>query len=469
MNKFTFILLILIWKAVLPVLSQQPDMADNRRASVFYTSVPQHLFDIVLARPSDCSVTLSVLFYQDTEFWVNYGLKNGKMQKTGFYKAVANKPVEVVLYNLIPNSEYTYSIGLKSGKNLSEEQLFFHTKRSLSATFSFTITADSHLDENADTAVYKQTLLNAAADSADFHFDLGDTFMTDKYRENYKEALSQYVAQRYYLGLLCKSSPLFFVQGNHDGESGQRLNGNENNMTIWSNLTRKHYFPNPFPNGFYTGNNDEEPFCGKIQNYYAFEWGNALFVVLDPFWYTPRSGMNNPWERTLGKAQYEWLTNTLKNSVKPFRFVFIHNLVGGVDIKGKARGGAEVAGLYEWGGKNPDGTDGFASNRPSWEMPLHQLFVKYRVTAVFHGHDHIFAKQDLDGIVYQSLSQPGARERGNTRNGEEYGYVSGVIANAPGYMRVTVEPAIVKCEFVETNRREVAKNKSVLFNYQIRK
>lgn len=467
MTKIKKLVFLLVSIFYISLLGQQ--RTDNRPPAVFNTTVPAHLFDIVLARPTTNSITLSLLFYKNTAIKIEYWLANGNKKTDVLVNCVADKPEHVVLSDLKPDAKYYYTLRTASGDLLTAEPYHFFTAKKSVTPFTFTITADSHLDENADTEVYKTTLINVADDSADFHFDLGDTFMTDKYRENYKNALNQYIAQRFYLGLLCKSAPLFFVQGNHDGEAGQRHNGTENNMTVWSNMTRKTYFPNPFPNNFYTGNTDENPFCGKIQNYYAFEWGNALLVVLDPFWYTPRSGMDNPWDRTLGKQQYEWLKTTLANSKASFKFVFIHNLVGGADLKGKGRGGVEVANMYEWGGKNPDGTDGFTTQRPGWEMPVHQLLVKHKVTAVFHGHDHVFAKQDLDGIVYQCLSQPGAKERGNTRNGEEYGYVNGTILNAPGYMRVKVASDKVAFEFVETNIRDVSKNKSILYQYKLSK
>jgi len=316
--------------------------------------------------------------------------------------------------------------------------------------------------------VYKNTLISASADSSDFHIDLGDTFMTDKYRENYKDALSQYIAQRYYFGLLCSSSPLFFVQGNHDGEAGQRLNGNGENMTVWSTITRNKYFPNPYPDGFYSGNNTNEPFVALPLNYYSWEWGNSLFIVLDPYRYTPHEGMENPWARTLGKNQYDWLKSTLENSKAKFKFVFIHNLVGGADLKGKARGGSEVAEYYEWGGLNQNGSQGFKDHRPDWEMPIHSLLVKNRVTAVFHGHDHIFAKQELDGIVYQCLPQPGAKEKGNTRFAEEYGYKDGVILNAPGYLRVVPSLDQVKVDFISTSNTSINKNKQVEYSYTMK-
>lgn len=69
----------------------------------------------------------------------------------------------------------------------------------------------------------------------------------------------------------------------------------------------------------------------------------------------------------------------------------------------------EVAHRYEWGGKNLDGvTDGFASQWPVWAMPIHQFLIANKVNAVFHGHDHFYAYQQLDGIVYQECPQPGA-------------------------------------------------------------
>ena len=53
--------------------------------------------------------------------------------------------------------------------------------------------------------------------------------------------------------------------------------------------TRKTYFPNPQPDGFYSGNTAVEKFVGLRENYYAWTLGNALFVVLDPYWYMSKS------------------------------------------------------------------------------------------------------------------------------------------------------------------------------------
>jgi hypothetical protein len=111
-------------------------------------------------------------------------------------------------------------------------------------------------------------------------------------------------------------------------------------------------------------------------------------LSLDPFRYT--SDNKDPWQRTLGSEQYNWLKTTLQKSKSKLRFVFIHNLVGGADNNGIARGGIEAARCFEWGGLNPDSTKGFISHRPGWEKPIHDLLVQYKVSAVFHGHDHLF-------------------------------------------------------------------------------
>ena len=467
-KKYAFVMLLIV--CFYGFAQRNERQPKERPESTFKTDVPAHDYDLILSRPTDQSITISILSNKNAEAYLVYYEKSDKQNKTDVLKLNDNKPVETILANLKANSQYSYYVLYKaeSEKDFTKSAIYnFHTQRTETDSFCFTLTADSHLDENTDTQLYTNSLLNAASDSADFHIDLGDTFMTDKYRRNNKDALNQYIAQRYYFSLL--HSPLFLVLGNHDGESGQWLNGREDNMTVLSNKNRKTFFPNPEPNGFYTGNIQTEKYVGLPQDYYSWTWGNALFVVLDPFWYTPRSGNDNPWDRTLGKIQYDWLKTTLANSKSTFKFIFIHNLVGGVDQKGKGRGGAEAAHLYEWAGRNQDGTDGFKTHRPDWEMPIHELLKKYHVNVVFHGHDHLFAKQDLDGIVYQCLSQPGAREQGNTRNGEEYGYENGKILNGPGYMRVNVKSNNVTLEFVGTNVKAASENKKVVYQYTIKK
>lgn len=296
-------------------------------------------------------------------------------------------------------------------------------------SFTFTITADSHLDDRTDRNLYQRTLQAAAADKPAFHVEMGDTFMSEKLPSR-EAAARQYRDQRGYFDVF--QVPVHIVIGNHDGESGRYLDGTTNNLAMWSRAMRLHCFP--------------EPLAGDGRNYYAWERGPALFVVLDPYWFTPRQRRDDDnWVRTLGKGQYDWLARTLRGSRAAFKFVFIHQLVGG--LEGPGRGGIEAAPFFEWGGRGRDGAPAFAAKRPGWEKPIHDLLVETRVSAVFHGHDHFYARQELDGIIYQLVPQPGfPGER--PPQAEEYGYRAGEFLPSSGYLRVSVASTNAVVEYV---------------------
>ena len=442
---------------------------------VFHTEVPAHPFDVILGRPTRNSVTASVLAYADTEVYLEYGPKKGAYAaRTKPVRLEKGKPAEIVLDALQPDMQYYYRLRHRGagGDWQAADESWFHTQRAPGSAFKFTVQADSHLDGGVTPELYARTLLNALAGKPDFHIDLGDTFFPDKRQPNFKASAPQYLAQRYYFGLLCHSAPLFFVVGNHDREGGSRYDGSGENMAAWSLGMRRRYLPNPHPDGFYTGNGTRDPVLGLLENYYAWEWGNALFVVLDPYWPTRgrRGARDDNWNWTLGEEQYRWLKKTLEQSQARFRFVFIHHPIG---AKGQPiRGGIEAARYCEWGGKNEDGSDGFQQHRPGWEMPIHQLLVKNRVSILFHGHDHFFAKEELDGVIYQLVPQPGNAARGGPpRNAEEYGYVHGEVLGGSGHLRVTVSGSEARVDYVlsvlskdETGSR---KNGSTAHSYAI--
>jgi len=213
----------------------------------------------------------------------------------------------------------------------------------------------------------------------------------------------------------------------------------------------------------------DHPVVGIRENYYSWEWGDALFVVLDPYWYTkPKPDSLTGWRWTLGKEQYDWLKSTLEQSTSTFKFVFMHQLVGG-DKDG--RGGTEYADKYEWGGNNLDGTDGWAANRPGWYKPVKELLRENRVNIFFHGHDHFFGKQEKDCLVYQETPQPSHPNYLNANQAAAYGYFEGQILPNAGHLRVSVSPDGVKTEYVRAylpqNETPVRKNRGVSATYYI--
>ena len=148
-------------------------------------------------------------------------------------------------------------------------------------------------------------------------------------------------------------------------------------------------------------------------------------------------------------------------------------MVGGIHT-GEGRGGIEMAPYYEWGGKNKDGSWGFDTKRGGWGEPIHQLMVENNVSAFFHGHDHVFVKQELDGVVYQVVPQP---SNTNYRNGGkiavEGGYLSGTVLGNSGHLRVTVSSDDVVVEYIRAYlpRDEAAgrTNGEVSYSYRIDK
>lgn len=305
--------------------------------------------------------------------------------------------------------------------------------------FSFAIQADSHLDEKTDINLYKQTLQNIVAEKPSLLMDLGDTFMSEKFAKTQPEVEQRDIEAKSYFDSL-GSIPLYLVTGNHDGESGWDGVNGQNNILTWARDARLKYFP------------ATETLSGNrvTANYYSFTKGDAQFIILDPFTYSTikAKGDDDGWNYTLGKTQYDWFKKTLEDSSAKYKFVFIHNLVGGYTKD--ARGGAEAAKFFEWGGYSPDGSYDFDKNRPGWGKPIQQLMVDNKVTALFHGHDHFYAKQSLDGIIYQLVPQPGTP--GNSvGDAAKYMYTEGTFLPSAGYLRVVVSATKVVVEYLQTS------------------
>jgi hypothetical protein len=406
---------------------------------------------LVLGRPTDTSATISLVAERDLTFRVDYGQAAGSYSaRTSDSTASAGEPVEVSLTALQPDSTCFYRVVYtpagQTGANASSEYSF-HTQRAGGSSFTFAVEADPHIDKDAkmQPELFRQALARIASADPDFLIDLGDTFLGDRFARDYPTLETQYANTRGYFGIVGPSLPLFLANGNHDGESGWALDGTDDNLAVWATNARKKYYPNPYPDGFYTGDSSQQPFTGQRESYYAWEWGDALFVVLDPYYWTAENPKqsNDLWDYTLGTEQYKWLEETLQTSDAKYKFVFSHHVLGDV------RGGVEWAGLYEWGGADKNGTNRFAQMRPGWSLPIHQLFVKYGVDIYFQGHDHFFVRQELDGVVYQEVPQP-ATPGGDPQNmAHEYAYKSGTVLASPGYLLVTVSASGVQVDYVQ--------------------
>ena len=436
---------------------------------------------VVLGSPTATSIKANVYAAdQAGTVSIAYGTTPGIYDtQTATVPLIARTPVEISLDGLRADTRYFYRLNYQTSGAGSgpTAEASFQTARPPGRSFVFGVQGDSHperLRSQFDSLLYVNTLTTAAADNLDFYIMLGDDFSVDQISApviTNDLVTERYRIQRPYLGIIGKSSPVFLVNGNHEQAARYLLDGTPNNIAVWAQNARNAHYSQPAPDGFYSGNSEQVPFIGLLRNYYAWQWGDALFVTIDPYWSSPVAVDNvfggdtkraSLWDITHGDAQYQWLKNTLERSTAKYKFVFAHHVMG------TQRGGIELARQYEWGGEDARGVNQFAANRPTWQQPIHQLFVSTKVTAFFQGHDHIWVRQQLDGVTYQSVSEP-ADPNYSLFNADAY--LTGDKFPNSGYTRVTVSPANVKVEYVRTYlSADVGPGKtngSVAFSYTI--
>ena len=369
------------------------------------------------------SARIQVTTNQSINVYIEYGFTRAKyMYKTGVTNLKSGSNNYLILSNLKPETKVYYRLrySLKtSGTYLAKPEATFTTGK-VSANTTFAVQADPHMDENSDATVYTKTLEQIVAASPAFLMDLGDIFMVDKL-QNKSEAN---IRARFelMLGFYKKlgNVPLKICLGNHDGELGYSKFNTKN--------YRKEYFPEQ---------------TGELA-YFAFDGPDQLHVVLDPFTYTTTNPKDDGWQWTLGKTQYDWLVTTLTSSKATHKFIYIHHLLVG---NATSRGGVEIAMRNEWGGNNNDGSNGFEQNRPGWGKPIHQLLVENKVGFVFKGHDHLYVKQELDGIIYQTLPQPS--HPGDKLDVKQYGYLSGKGVGGSGFLKVRTDAKTAYVDFIK--------------------
>jgi hypothetical protein len=472
---------------------------------IYKTTYDTFLGKEFLGRVTDRSVTVNLYSLVDTDVCIQYGTSPGvyPFQTTCYLRQPAEEPIEIILENLRPDTRYYYRLLYRrtnEGRFEAGGEGTFHTQRPRGASFAFSIHSDEHLQamhklpqNTKNMQLYTLTLGNIADGSPDFVLSLGDfahtEFTIGRSVKNLQEAKERYLLQRSYLDPFDHSIPFYLVIGNHEGEQGWHYYDNPhkekfNNLAFLSTAARKAIVPNPYPDGFYTGNEEWMPDFGYREDYYAWEWGDALFVVIDPFWTTRKkpTKYENAWYWTLGKTQYDWLHDTLHGSDAKWKFVFTHHLTSSTvqftwpyTQPFYGRGGIEVAKYkvnnwpsFEWGGEDQKGNYIFDQKRPGWSHgAIHDMLVKEKVTILFHGHDHFFAKQDLDGIVYQECPQPGSAAY-NFGFKNSSGYIYGDFLPNSGHVQVSVGPDEVKVEYIRAYLPGDGINGEIAYSYSIK-
>lgn len=434
------------------------------------------LFNTLLGRPKDDSIVVSVITEQARDIYVEYGTAQSSLSDlTSTTTTTAGQPTEILLDELTPNTKYYYRLRYAnpgSSSFATGTTRSFHTQRSVGESYTFLIEADPHHMDN-DPEVWLLALQNMLLDDADFLIDLGDTFMSEKFgKENpyllTEEGLDETyeVVRSDYFATAAHSLPVFLVDGNHEAELGWLLDeiNPQENPAVWASQARQKYFSGPKPDDFFIGARNIDPNTQAPRDaYYAFLWGDALFIALDPYWYSTPKPNQSSWDWTLGFDQYTWLKETLEGSAASYKFVFAHHLIGG-SLGVQARGGLTNAHLWEWGGYNEEGIYEFDTHRPGWGKPIQDLLLENGVQVFFHGHDHLYVKEELDAdndgivdLIYQEVPQPSKR-RGGTGAAEGYGYINSPVLENSGHLRVTITPTEATVEYVRVFLPEDERN-----------
>lgn len=390
-----------------------------------------------LGKPTHSSITLNLVAGEkNIVCYVKYR-ENSKSQDKTWQQVEdipinAFSPADMQLTNLIPGTLYQYELYARPGDGKDFQKVMaetFRTQRSDPTSFSFAMLSDAHITpfHRDRSEILTQTSASVLSRRPDFMFMLGDNFQTFSSHggpmTESKFGPILYAQLRHGLGACPSSIPVFKLLGNWEGENGWHPDRERS----WARQARMAFIPNPgvetYPEG---GSKDED--------YYAFTWGDVLFVALNVTGYTlsdhaMQSPVGKPDDWTLGDKQKAWLFEKLSKSKAKWKLILIHHTVGG-------NAGDDVNSRY--------GRGGGRAARVGEQALIHQWMKQFGVSALFYGHDHVFTDIPVDGIHYVCVGSAGAPWKFTTSitGYEKYWTPS-------GYTWVDVEQDKLKISFVK--------------------
>jgi 3',5'-cyclic-AMP phosphodiesterase len=235
------------------------------------------------------------------------------------------------------NISETQDVNAQTENNKTDEPIRAEEK------FSFAIIGDTQsFDSNDSAGGIQKSASFIKKQGANLIFSLGDIVSSCDGKSGCEGKMNSWKS---ILGPLF--SKTYATMGNHDRTGGNKSDG------LWQNFFN---FPNNGPSGF-------------SELVYSLDGQNSHFVVLDS---------EKPEEHIVNKIQRDWLEQDLTKNKKENIFVFFHEPA--YPLKHKIGSSLDV--------------------NPGERNALWDIFVKYKVTAVFSGHEHITSRKKING-VYQ--------------------------------------------------------------------
>jgi hypothetical protein len=299
--------------------------------------------------------------------------------------------LEINLTGLTRSTKYYYRVLLRfEGESYASPRPAhsFQTKRNAGEPFRFAIWADPHrvesANENRRWPEWDTLMRSLENEPVDFVMDVGDTYalcsghgipatkgLPGLYATTMRATRNGYSG---YHGVsdVCADRAYYLARGNHEGISNYDKQPTKNMLRTLLQL----FIPNPDGRTYPQGGSTDSDYN---QGYFAFEWGEALFVVMDVIKYKNKKEIeHSPSRFHIGEAQLLWLTSVLQGSTKRWKFIFMHHLFGGGNNYG--RGGAAYAFDYE-------------------QSQIQSLSEQYNAH-IFYGHDHVLAKGWANSVHY---------------------------------------------------------------------
>ena len=459
-----------------PRSTSPPIRAESRRAGLHHLllAAPEALF-----RPTASACTVQWVPNGAVEARVRVGPREDDL--TVLREATSDTPTEINVTGFGPCTDLYVQCQFR--RKGGDQWLVRPTRRvrldrSRGEEFRVALIADSHvykaIREEQHMRNLRQTNARVLVDRPDFVIFLGDEagirYLRDKpgYMTQ-QRAFERWQFWRDTFAPLLAAVPSFMVLGNHEGEAGFYQAHSEGSHTAyrqrWGTIARKRYLLNPLPSTYPEGGENEgwvgdprspatggvgEGNCSPLQNYYAWSWGDALFVVLDVHRYTNIGGQTPKTvdEWTLGAAQLSWLERVLTSSRARWKLVLAHHVVGGStwDREGQSQNPTYVY-----------GRGGARYLRVGEQARITEIMKRTGAQLFLYGHDHVFAHQEAEGIHCVCCGRPTFLTRAwwpSPGWKEAYGEVSARNPHdfyaALGYTRLSVSAERVLVEYVRT-------------------
>lgn len=314
---------------------------EKKQLRIFYKTKPIVMFH------TPNSERISFEAYVPVRYELSYGINSTDENRisTESYQ----KSHEVGIENLLPGTEYAYTVVIFDEFNSKNDEVraTFKTLDAQSENFSFVILGDSRpVSGAAQPEIFSKIVEQIKKLQPNFVVMLGDMVqLSGLSGATYDEAEEVWAKFLDVIYPVASNISWFSAVGNHD----------EPDLVAPLKRYREiFHFPKNFPQNMWWAEN----------TMYHFEYGNALFVVVN----TEEPGYSG----SLSQGQYEWLADTLKKSSKINKFVLSHRPIRGSKRKLEEK----------------DSQD------------FQKLFSSAGVSAVFSGHDHLYCNYALDGIYY---------------------------------------------------------------------